>query len=230
MKNKNKIWYYPFLVMTAILILTTNCEKKGDPSDTMTDRDGNVYTSVTIGTQVWMVENLKTTKYNDGTPIPLVADITEWENLNTAGCCWYDNDAATYKNPYGALYNWYTVNTDKLCPTGWHVPTHAEWVTLVNYLGNNIVAGGKLKEAGTTHWNSPNDDATNESGFTGLPGGWRNDDGTFLHIGISGAWWSATEDDPDYAWERGLNYNSGQAFSVSFNPKKNGYSIRCLKD
>lgn len=232
MKTKKSMRPYPFLIMAIILILATSCEKKEDPSDTMTDRDGNVYTSVTIGTQTWMVENLKTTKYKDGTDIPLVTDDTEWANLNTPDYCWYNNDAATYKNPYGALYNWYAVSTGKLCPTGWHVPTHAEWVTLFNYLGNNIVAGGKLKEASTTHWNSPNVDATNESGFTGLPGGGRHEDGTFLFIGICGSWWSTTEDeyDSDYAWEMGLNYNLGQAFSVSFNPKKNGYSVRCLKD
>ena len=118
----------------------------------VTDDDGNVYHSVTIGTQVWMVENLKTTKYNDGTSIPLVTDATDWHNLLTPGYCWNNNDEATYKATYGALYNWYTVNTGNLCPTGWHVPGDAEWTTLTTYLGGEDVAGGKLKEVGITHW------------------------------------------------------------------------------
>ncbi len=215
--------------MTAILILTTNCEKKEDPSDTMTDRDGNVYTSVTIGTQVWMVENLKTTKYNDGTDIPLVTDDTEWANLNTPGYCWYNNDAATYKNPYGALYNWYAVSTGKLCPTGWHVPTDAEWTTLTTYLGGESVAGGKLKELGTTHWTTPNTGATNETGFAALPGGYIYYDGTFDFIGNIGGWWSATEYYPPSAHARGMYYDLSDVYSL-YNSKEIGYSIRCLKD
>ena len=116
---------------------------------TVTDIDGNVYHTVTIGTQTWMVENLKTTKYNDGTAIPLVTDSTAWLNLTTPGYCWYNNDAATYKNTYGALYNWFTVNTSKLAPSGWHVPTDAEWTTLITYLGGETVAGGQMKSTGT---------------------------------------------------------------------------------
>lgn len=220
---------YPFLIMAIILILTTNCEKKKDSSAKVTDQDGNVYTTVAIGTQTWMVENLKTTKYNDGTPIPLVTDNNQWKNINTGAFCWYANDAASYKNTYGALYNWYAVNTGKLCPAGWHVPTNDEWITLTVYLGGVVVAGGKLKESGTSHWDSPNVEATNETGFTGLPGGVRLD-GDFMFNGISGSWWSATESNPSWAYEMGLNYNSGNVFSVSFNPKSNGYSVRCLKD
>jgi len=111
---------------------------------TITDIDGNYYTTVTIGTQVWMVENLKTTKYNDGTGIPLVTDNTVWCNLSTPGYCWYNNDETTYKNPYGALYNWHTVHTGKLCPSGWHVPTDSEWITLTSYFGGMNTAD-KLK-------------------------------------------------------------------------------------
>ena len=216
--------------MAVILILTTDCKKETeDTPETVTDVDGNVYTTVTIGTQTWMVENLKATTYNDGTPISLVTDNNQWKNLNAAAFCWYANDAATYKNPYGALYNWYAVNTGKLCPSGWHVPTHAEWTELTDYFGGGTVAGGSLKESGTMHWASPNVDATNESGFTGLPGGARQDGG-FLFIGVSGSWWSATEYNSEWAYERGLNYNSGNVFWVNFNPKTNGYSVRCLKD
>jgi len=229
MKNKNKIWYYPFLVMTAILILTTSCEKKEDPSGTMTDGDGNVYTSVTIGTQVWLVENLKTTKYNDGTDIPLVTDDVEWVNLNTPGYCWYDNDAATYKNPYGALYNWYAVNTGKLCPTGWHVPTDAEWTILTTYLGGTSVAGGKLKELGTTHWTTPNTGSTNETGFTALPGGLREVDGLFFYCGNEGFWWNSPEYMVTDALYYTMYFNYNFVYSSNFN-KRYGLSVRCLKN
>jgi len=230
MEMKVRIGIYPYLIMAVILILATNCKKENeDPPETVTDADGNIYTTVIIGTQIWMGENLKTTKYNDGTSIPPVTDNTQWKNLNTAAFCWYKNDASTYENPYGALYNWFAVNTGKLCPTGWHVPTHAEWTALTDYLGGEVVAGGKLKESGILHWDSPNVDATDESGFTGLPGGGRQD-GEFLFLGISGSWWSASESNTNWAIERGLNYNSGSVFWVNFNPKTNGYSVRCLKD
>ena len=116
--------------------------------------------------------NLKTTKYNDGTSIPNVTNDTSWSNLTTGAYCWYNNDVS-YKNPYGALYNWYAVNTGKLAPKGWHVPSDAEWTTLITYLGGESIAGGKLKEAGTTHWLSPNTEATNSTGFSALPGGRR---------------------------------------------------------
>lgn len=165
----------------------------GGGSGTVTDSDGNVYNTVTIGTQVWMAENLRTTKYKDNTAIPLVTDNTAWTNLSTPGYCWYNNDAATNKSTYGALYNWYTVNTGKLCPTGWHVPTDAEWSTLTTCLGGVGVAGGKLKEAGTSHWMSPNVGATNETGFTALPSGYRYAGGTFEYNGLGGWWWSSTE-------------------------------------
>ena len=139
---------------------------------TVTDVDGNVYNTVTIGTQCWLQENLKTTKYKDGTSIPLVTDNSAWGSLSTPGYCWYNNDD-TYKNTYGALYNYYTVLTNNLCPSGWHVATEREWSTLVTYLGGASIAGGKLKESGTTHWVTPNTGANNETGFIALPGGRR---------------------------------------------------------
>jgi uncharacterized protein (TIGR02145 family) len=193
------------------------------------DIDGNVYNTVTIGTQEWMKENLKTTKYNDGTDIPLVTDNTAWINLSTPGYCWYNNDAATYKASYGAMYNWYAVNTGKLCPTGWHVPTDAEWETLSTYLGGWEIVGGKLKETGTAHWTSPNNGATNETGFTALPGGYRANGGLFDHIGLNGSWWSSTEDDAFLAWVHGMGYD-GSWGSRFTNTKVNGFSVRCIKD
>ena len=189
------------------------------------DGDGNYYKVVRIGTQTYMAENLKTTKYNDGTAIPLVTDKATWNSSGSPGYCLY-YDALTYKDTYGALYNWYAVNTGKLCPTGWHVPTMAEWNTLKIYLGGAYV-GNKIKESGTTHWLVPND-GTNESGFTALPGGFRNLDG-FPDIGTYGAWWSSTEYSTSDADDWWVTYNSSEA-SYGHDIKPNGLSVRCLKD
>jgi uncharacterized protein (TIGR02145 family) len=176
-----------------------------------------------------MAENLKTTKYNDGTAIPNVTDGTAWHALSTPAYCWYNNDAATNKATYGALYNWYTVNTGKLCPTGWHVPTDAEWTTLTDYLGGINVAGGKLKEIGTTHWSSPNTGATNETGFTALPGGSRVGYGYFGGIGSFGDWWSSSESSTYDAWYRNVDNGSSDVDRGDGN-KFNGCSVRCVRD
>jgi len=194
-----------------------------------TDGDNNNYPVVIIGTQVWMAENLKTTKYKDGTAIPLVTGGTAWSNLSTPGYCWYNNNESTYKNTFGGLYNWYTVNTGNLCPTGWHVPGSNEWTTLVDYLGGTSVAGGKLKETGSTHWTSPNFGATNESGFTARPGGACRSVGEFLYISDYGDWWSATEYDATHVLDRYLHYSLIEVNSGLFT-KQAGFSVRCLKD
>ena len=198
-------------------------------SNTAADIDGNVYHTVTIGAQVWMVENLKATKYNDGTSIPLVTGGPAWANLKAQGYCFYDNDATVNKATYGALYNWYTVNTGKLCPAGWHVPTDVDWTTLTNYLGGENAAGGKLKETGISHWGTPNDGATNSSGFTALPGGYRQEDGSFYNINDDDTWWSSTVNDPRGAWGRNVNYNYSYVTKDSYN-KKFGFSVCCLKN
>jgi uncharacterized protein (TIGR02145 family) len=182
------------------------------------------------GTQTWMAENLRTTKYNDGADIPNVIDTDEWGDLITGAYCNYNNTSnedtiATY----GRLYNWYVVNTGKLCPTGWHVPTDAEWTSLTDYLGGTGFAGGKLKETGSSHWNSPNTGATNETGFTALPGGLRNILGAFTYIGTIGIWWSATESSTEYALGRAISYTSAEVFWNGF-VKELGYSVRCVKD
>jgi uncharacterized protein (TIGR02145 family) len=167
MKNKNRIWFCP-LIMLLVLFLVKGC-KKGEEDEKITDADANVYASVTIGTQVWMVENLKTIKYKDGTAIAYPgSDFMLWANNTDGAYAWYNSEIAN-KNTYGALYNWHAVNTGKLCPTGWHVPSGDEWIAMVTYLGDN--AGGKLKEEGTVHWQTPNEGATNETGVTALPGG-----------------------------------------------------------
>jgi uncharacterized protein (TIGR02145 family) len=196
---------------------------------TVTDIDGNVYHTITIGTQVWMVENLKTTKFNDGTSIQLVPDSVEWITLSTPGYCWYRDDHATYKDPYGAMYNWFAVNTGKLAPVGWHVPTDAEWTTLTTFLGGVNVAGGKLKETGTTHWLSPNEGATNETGFTAVPGGERFTNGSFYYMNDRGYWWSSTEYDTFEAQGRGMT-SFYQDVNTGFFIKGLGFSVRCIKD
>jgi uncharacterized protein (TIGR02145 family) len=194
------------------------------------DADNNNYAIVTIGTQVWMFENLKTTKFNDGTFIPEVTAPSAWAELTTPGYCWYNNDISN-KHAYGALYNGFAVNTAKLAPVGWHVPSDAEWKTLTEYLGGMDIAGGKLKDAGPIEWLSPNGGATNETGFTALPGGQREiEDGMFYDIGMAGAWWSATANDyPFIGWMRGVNYLDG-ALDRDDEYGAAGFSVRCLRD
>ena len=198
-------------------------------SGTVTDIDGNIYQYITIGTQTWMVENLKTTRYNDGAAIPLITDNTAWGALRTPGYCWY-NDSTTYRSTYGALYNWYAVNTGKLAPTGWHVPTDAEWTALTTYLGGETVAAGPLKSTGTTYWLSPNTGATNSSGFSALPGGCRNDV-TFTNIGYYGYWWSSTAMDATNSWSRYMNYSYAYVYrNTSYCYNVYGFSVRCVRN
>jgi len=195
---------------------------------TPADGDGNTYNTVTIGSQVWMTSNLNTSKYNDGTTaIPNVTDPSAWAGLSTGAYCDYDNTPSN-STTYGKLYNWYAVNTAKLCPTGWHVPTDTEWTTLTDYLGGLSVAGGKLKEAGTAHWPTPNTGATNEVGFTALPGGYRATNGTFFDIGYYGHWWSSPELNTNSAWYRTMHYNLSDVSRYSTN-QTFGFSVRCLR-
>jgi uncharacterized protein (TIGR02145 family) len=235
MRKRIKIWIYSLVIMGVFSLLTSSCGKNDtivNPPPTaltVSDIDGNLYHTVTIGTQIWIVENLKTTRYNDSTPIPLVTDSAAWNSLTTPGYCWYNNDTAN-KNTYGAIYNWFTVNTGKLAPTGWHVPSDDEWTTLTTYLGGESIAGGKLKETGTTHWRTPNLGATNENGFTALPGGHRDVNGSFNVIGDDGFWWSVTEyGTTGKAWYRSMDYNYVGVLRVS-NNKTNGHSVRCVKN
>ena len=202
---------------------------------TIADIDGNGYNTVTIGTQVWMTENLKTIKYNDGTSIPLVTDYTSWQQvLSAPAYCWYNNDELTFKDAYGALYNWYAVDDSSnggknVCPIGWHVPTDEEWTTLTTYLGGESVAGGKLKETGTIHWLFPNTGATNETGFTALPSGYRYPNGLFSIVGTYGGWWSSSKDSTSFAYYR-LIYSDFRSVHRVNTDKQFGFSVRCLQD
>ncbi len=196
---------------------------------TVTDYDGNKYQTVTIGKQVWIASNLKTTHYNDGAAIPLVKDSIAWGNLNTSGYCWYKNNQTVYGNTYGALYNWYAVETGKLCPLGWHIPTEADWTTLTGYLGGEKVAAGKLKETGKTHWIETSPETTNSTGFTALPGGSRMSYGPFNFIGTHGVWWSSEEKSLGNAWLHSMLCNGNDLFTVDYD-KMFAVSVRCIKN
>lgn len=247
MKNNRVIYWLLYAVLLMPLLL--NCKKETtllfippDPVSipvlfnpnltygTMTDQDGNTYKTIKIGTQTWMAENLQTTKYRNGDPIPNVTDNDAWINLTTGAYCNYDNDAAIGK-VYGHLYNWYAATDSRnIAPTGWHVPTDEEWTILTDYLGGEFAAGYKLTENGTGYWATPVSGTTNESGFTALPAGWRSYIGTYFTIGYSGAWWSVTEYSTSHA--RGRSMYSGLNISRSFygDGKFLGFSVRCLKD
>jgi uncharacterized protein (TIGR02145 family) len=188
------------------------------------------YPSVTICCQSWMTNNLNVSTYRNGDAIPKVTDGAAWAALTTGAYCYYNNDSTTYAAIYGKLYNWYAVNDSRgLAPEGWHIPTDFEWTTLGNCLGGNTIAGGPMKEIGTTHWTTPNTGATNLSGFTGLPGGWRFSSGGFISIGLDGFWWSSAENSAGLALNRNLNYSSGGLEKYSAD-KRLGFSVRCLRD
>jgi uncharacterized protein (TIGR02145 family) len=188
--------------------------------------------TVIIGTQEWFAENLQTSIYNDGIAISNITDSTTWAKMTSGAYCFYENNAAINQSTYGALYNWYAVDTKKLCPAGWHVPTDADWTVLVTYLGGESVAGGKMKEAGTAHWVSPNTGATNTSNFSALPGGFRSNgynDGAFGSVGIVGNWWSSTQGNRAGGWGRHLYHLSAGVSRNNFD-KSLGFSVRCLRD
>jgi uncharacterized protein (TIGR02145 family) len=227
MKKRPQISNYLFLLI-FFLFVTGSC-KKDEESPPVSDIDGNVYKTVVIGSQVWMAENLRTTKYNNDTQIPLITGNAAWAAAKTAAYCFFDNNETTYKNVYGAFYNWYAVNTGRLCPTGWHVPTDAEWAALITYLGGSRAAVGKLKEAGLVHWQSPNNGATNKTGFKALPGGCRDFDGTFYYFGYYGFWWSSTEFAVGGAWSRQMGYDGTGGYGHG-NYEQDGFSVRCLMD
>jgi uncharacterized protein (TIGR02145 family) len=240
------------------LIIVLFCMELSGQLQTVKDVDSNLYKTVVIGTQTWMAENLKTTKYNDDTLIPYVIDNKEWACMKIPGYCWYDNNLDN-KTTYGALYNWYTVNTNKLCPTGWHVPTDYEWSILEIYLQNNgynfdgsidtdfnTVSNNKIAKslASVANWRASREkgavgntdylDYRNKTGFAAIPGGWRLTIGEFSifnFIGTDGYWWSATETEANisYAWYRCIEHSKSSMYGFG-GSKNRGLSVRCIKD
>ncbi|MBN2410806.1 Ig-like domain-containing protein [candidate division KSB1 bacterium] len=212
------------------IILLVTVVQDSLSTDIVTDIDGNVYQIIKIGDQWWMAENLKVTHYRNGDPIIKVTSNSVWTGLNSGAYCYYNNNSST-ADIFGALYNWFAVTDGRnIAPEGWHVPSDAEWQILTDYLGGASEAGGKMKETGTEYWNSPNSGATNESGFTALPGGFRSYlDGVFYSLRNNAHFWSSTEYDNDASWRRKLFYNSTEV-SQDYVNKLFGFSIRCVKD
>lgn len=198
--------------------------------NTMTDFEGNVYKTVKIGDQIWMAENLRSSSYNDGTPILELAEGKDWSSTQIGAFCWYANNEDTYNELYGKLYNWNAVNSKKLAPAGWRVPTDADWAILIEYLGGDKEAGGKLKSTDPLHWRQPNIGATNITGFSAYTG-MRYATGVFYGIQSVSAFWSASEDfsKPVNAWSRSLS-NGGAGVSRTSNNKNSGFYIRLVKE
>lgn len=242
MKKRQLIKADLLMISIVLVFLAASCKKENDDPITITDIDGNVYNTLTIGKQLWIKENLKVTKLNDGSNIQLVENNQSWTGLATPGYCWNNNNEAQYKDVFGALYNFYAVKTGKLCPAGWHVPSDNEWKQLEMSIGmsqseadiqgddRGTTEGGELKESGFNHWANPNTGATNEHGFTALPGGYRDETtGSFGGVGGGGDWWTSTEVDPAGALDRGLSaYESDISRNRELFGK--GYSVRCIKD
>lgn len=250
---KKRIFPVTIMALVLSLMMLSSC-KKDEPNDatngkttavfnpdlkygTMTDQDGNEYKTIVIGTQTWMAENLRTTKYRDGSAIPNVTDNTAWAKLTTGAYCNYNNTtSADTIATYGRLYNWYAfADSRMIAPTGWHVPTDAEWATLTTYLGGESVAGEKMKEIGTVHWLRLRNWATNESGFTALPSGFRGGFdaetgifGMFINLGNVGGWWSITESGWRNSWCRNLDY--GTSFDRGSRSWYEGIAVRLIKD
>ena len=247
MFSKSRVVVLSFLT-ASLLLLVVGCGDDDDagtnpdnPTGTVTDIDGYVYQTIKIGNQWWMAENLKAIHYRNGDAIPHVTDNGDWEGLTTGAYCEYDNvvnDVATY----GRLYNWYAVADSRtIAPAGWHVPSDDEWKQLEMYLGMSQAKadstgwrgtdeGGKLKETGTTHWSGLNTDATNESGFTALPGGYRSSDGShFGAMGTSAYFWLSTEVDYHHAWDRCLGRYYLE-IGRYHDTKRFGFSVRCVRD
>lgn len=229
------------LIAGVLMIFPTSCRKCEDinnptQSNTVKDIDGNIYHTVTIGTQVWMVENLRTTKLNDGTEIPNVSDKTAWDELATLGYCWYNNETSN-KIFYGGLYNWYAINSGKLCPKGWHIASDDEWKQLEKALGMTQAQAdlddwrgtdqGTQMKTTSVWYNSGN--GTNTSGFSALPGGYRDSFGVFYYIGINGFWWTSTENSSSHAWYRYLGGGFAKVTRSTYF-KNGGFNVRCIKD
>lgn len=222
---KNLIFVFTFMIVCSVAF-------GQDTTETVTDIDGNVYRTVKIGTQTWMAEDLKVITFKNGAPIDNILGVDvgtpSWRYATSGAYCWYNNNVGS-KKTYGALYNWSAVNSGVLAPKGWHVPSIDEWKVLIEFLGGEKVAGGKLKEAGTDHWHTPNTGADNSTGFTALPGGGRLESLNFTAIGYKGWWWSSTKKNLFNSYFVGISYAKSE-IGISTISSSTGLPVRCIKD
>ena len=259
MKQKHSLLTILLLALAITVLIFTACEKDDDPvtEETTTDEpssiipgepvvdiDGNNYNTVWIGDQNWMAENLRTTTYRDGTPIQLAENNTDWESNISGAYCWFDNDEAQYAVTYGALYNWYAIETNKLCPDGWHIPSDKEWKILEMELGmSQSDADGTDDNRGTNEGSKlagnealwpygplENESEFGSSGFVALPSGYRFTDGSHNSLGYYGYWWSSTVSDENKVWVRSVLWNFTAIQRWDSDDKRTGFSVRCLKD
>ncbi len=247
MNNKISKCILVLITIGTIAVLVNSCKKDVDDTQkarttavfnpnktygTVKDIDGNIYKTITIGTQTWMAENLRTTHYRNGDAITIITEKVPWNIITEGLYCNYNNTSnldtiATF----GRFYNWYAITDNRnIAPVGWHIPSDEEWTTLTDYLGGETVAGLKLKETGTTHWQGPNTESTNESGFTALPCGTRDFDGSSVDIGNYVNFWSNTEYSTNNIWYRFMHYNNNDFFRHNVDKKVYGLSVRCIKD
>jgi uncharacterized protein (TIGR02145 family) len=243
LKKSKGFNFYKLAVLSLVCLVAASCHTIEEPvtGGTVTDIDGNVYQTVTIAGQTWMIDNLRTTRYNDGTAIPLVTDSASWSTLKTQGFCWYNNDEASAKaKNYGALYNWYAVDSYKLAPSGWHIPTADEWATLEANVSKYYYRSGSLSKilASTVGWETTTSSSTigsdltknNSSGFNGIPGGMRADSTAFFKSGKEqGIWWCSNSYDTEKAWSWSLVYNLTTVERAA-KSMESGFSVRCIKD
>jgi uncharacterized protein (TIGR02145 family) len=230
------------LILSQALIYLTGCENflseasnqltvdYTGQTDTVFDINGNAYKTVGIGSQIWMAQNLKSNRLNDGNIIPQIKSDSIWNVNHKVGYCWYNNDSIYNSEIYGALYNYYTVKSELLCPIGWHVPSNSEWTTLINFLGGTGKAGGKLKDYFTPYWSDPNVCYSNNFGFAARPGGRRSHiKGQFSNIRDYGYWWTSTSKSEFYSYSWSM-YNSDTHISRNESSNRDGASVRCIKD
>ena len=212
-----------------ISLILLSIDLAGQRAQTVTDIDGNIYKTITIGTQMWMDENLKATHFRNGDAIPNITDSMTWSNLSKGAYCYYDTLKINIP-VYGLLYNWYAITDSRnICPAEWHIPGHVELITLTDFLGGEHLAGAKLKEKGFVHWRRPNTGATNETGFTALPAGFRSYEAVFYDLGYYGFWWCSSKGSEGGAWGYGMYYFYGDV-NMDSSEKTNGFSVRCIKD
>lgn len=223
---------FAYVLLFSVLTACHSGSEAEENGPMVSDIDGNAYAAVQIGEQLWMAEDLKTARFSDGSPIPLVENYDEWAQLSLPAYSWYNNDTAN-ANDFGLLYNWFAVESGKLCPEGWHVPSDEEWIALESAVGGAQIAGGALKEQGTALWKTPNTEASNEAGFSARPGGYRSYNGTFNLIRTSGYWWSTSlkswyGSEPK-AMYRYMRYDD-PSLARHIAEKTNGFNVRCVKN